>query len=834
MADPRVSLSAKGALRLVHPDTRAGVATPAAWTGGPGRLLLDSLPAMTVIVDERGDVAAANEAWRRFGRENGAGPAVAEGVGQNYFAICGDAVMAGCPPDARAVAGIKRVLRGELPVFTLDYAGQGSVAERWFMLTVTPLDGGGAVIAHTDITARRRTEMSAAALIETGRELAGGLDPAEVARQIACTVVRVFGTQHAALYRLDREVARLVCIAAAGLGEPEDWRGQTVGVGEGIVGRAAAEERSVWTPDVLEDSRIDLAARAVERVTADGFRSVLAVPLKAGERVIGVLNLGDAAGRTYTEDELTLLAAFVGQGAVALENSALYREIRDARDFLQSITENSPDAIITTDGRGRLTYFSRGAEAMFGYRAAKMIGSAVADLYPGGLEEARAVKRRLAQEGQLRNYESGFLTKDGGCVEVSASISLLRDATGRVAGTLGVLKDIGERRRLEEQLRQSQKMEAVGRLAGGIAHDFNNLLTVIAGRAQLILSRLRPEEPIHRDATLVRTTADRAAVLTQQLLTFSRKQVLQPQVLNLNAVVTAMEPMLGRLIGEDIDLAVIPAESLGRVKADPGQIEQVIVNLVVNSRDAMPQGGRLTVETADVELDAAYASRHFSVPPGPYVMLAVSDTGEGMDEQTRSRVFEPFFTTKGPGKGTGLGLATVYGIVKQSGGDIQLYSEPGRGTAFKIYLPRVAQVSAEVDDTTSPSAAVARGDETVLLVEDEPEVRDLAREILEVSGYTVLQACDPLEAVVMAERHPGPIHLLLTDVIMPRQSGRALVERLRPLRPEMQVLYMSGYTNEAIVRHGVLDPDTLFIQKPFTPDALGHRVRAALDRPRAL
>ena len=834
MADPRVSLSAKGALRLVHPDTRAGVATPAAWTGGPGRLLLDSLPAMTVIVDERGDVAAANEAWRRFGRENGAGPAVAEGVGQNYFAICGDAVMAGCPPDARAVAGIKRVLRGELPVFTLDYAGQGSVAERWFMLTVTPLDGGGAVIAHTDITARRRTEMSAAALIETGRELAGGLDPAEVARQIACTVVRVFGTQHAALYRLDREVARLVCIAAAGLGEPEDWRGQTVGVGEGIVGRAAAEERSVWTPDVLEDSRIDLAARAVERVTADSFRSVLAVPLKAGERVIGVLNLGDAAGRTYTEDELTLLAAFVGQGAVALENSALYREIRDARDFLQSITENSPDAIITTDGRGRLTYFSRGAEAMFGYRAAKMIGSAVADLYPGGLEEARAVKRRLAQEGQLRNYESGFLTKDGGCVEVSASISLLRDATGRVAGTLGVLKDIGERRRLEEQLRQSQKMEAVGRLAGGIAHDFNNLLTVIAGRAQLILSRLRPEEPIHRDATLVRTTADRAAVLTQQLLTFSRKQVLQPQVLNLNAVVTAMEPMLGRLIGEDIDLAVIPAESLGRVKADPGQIEQVIVNLVVNSRDAMPQGGRLTVETADVELDAAYASRHFSVPPGPYVMLAVSDTGEGMDEQTRSRVFEPFFTTKGPGKGTGLGLATVYGIVKQSGGDIQLYSEPGRGTAFRIYLPRVAQVSAEVDDTTSPSAAVARGDETVLLVEDEPEVRDLAREILEVSGYTVLQACDPLEAVVMAERHPGPIHLLLTDVIMPRQSGRALVERLRPLRPEMQVLYMSGYTNEAIVRHGVLDPDTLFIQKPFTPHALGHRVRAALDRPRAL
>jgi nitrogen-specific signal transduction histidine kinase len=405
---------------------------------------------------------------------------------------------------------------------------------------------------------------------------------------------------------------------------------------------------------------------------------------------------------------------------------------------------------------------------------------------------------------------------------------MLRDPAGAEIGTLGVLKDIGERRRLEEQLRQSQKMEAVGRLAGGIAHDFNNLLTVIAGRAQLILSRLRPEEPIHRDASLVRSTADRAAALTQQLLAFSRKQVLQPQVLNLNKVVTGMEPMLGRLIGEDIDLAVIPVEQPGRVKADPAQIEQVIVNLVVNARDAMPEGGRLTVETADVELDAASASRHFSVPAGAYVVLAVTDTGTGMDEATRTRVFEPFFTTKEPGKGTGLGLSTVYGIVKQSGGDIQLESEVGRGTRFKIYLPRVVEPAAPEEARPVP-APVPRGDETVLLVEDEPEVRDLAREILEASGYTVLQACDPQDALLIAERHGGPIHLLLTDVIMPRQSGRALAERLRPLRPELQVLFMSGYTNEAIVRHGVLEPGTLFIQKPFTPEGLGRKVREALD-----
>jgi PAS domain S-box-containing protein len=787
---------------------------------------------MTVIVDHRGVVAAANEAWRRFGRENGAGPAVAEGVGLDYFTVCRDGAMAGCPRSPRAQAGIARVLRRELPIFTLAYASHGSDDPRWFMLTVTPLEGGGAVIAHSDITERRRTEMSAAALIETGRELAGGLEPADVARQIAASVVRVFAARHSTLYRLEREAGRLLCIAAAGVGDSEAWRGRSMMVGEGVAGRAVAEERSVWTPDVLADPKITLPDWAAERVREAGFRSVLAIPLKAGDRVIGVLGLGDVAGRTYTEDELALLAAFVGQGAVALENSALYREIRDARDFLQSITDHSPDAIVTTDGEGRVTYFSRGAEAMFGCRADEMIGEKVANRYPGGLEEARMVRQRLLLEGPLRSYETGFIAKDGRRVDVSASIAMLRDPAGEEVGTLGVLKDIGERRHLEEQLRQSQKMDAIGRLAGGIAHDFNNLLTVIAGRAQLILSRIRPEEPIHRDATLVRTTAERAAALTHQLLAFSRKQVLQPQVLNLNAVVTGMEPMLGRLIGEDIDLAVIPAEGLGRIKADPGQLEQVIINLVVNARDAMPEGGRLTIETADVELDAAYASRHVTVPPGPHVMLAVTDTGEGMDEQTRSRVFEPFFTTKGPGKGTGLGLATVYGIVKQSGGDIQLASERGRGTSFKIYLPLVAEPASEPGPARSATAPVPRGDETVLLVEDEPEVRDLAREILEASGYTVLQACDPQDAVLMAERHAGPIRLLLTDVIMPRQSGRALAERLRPLRPELQVLYMSGYTNEAIVRHGVLEPDTMFIQKPFTPAALGHKVRAALDRDR--
>ena len=499
--------------------------TPTVWTGGPGRLLLDALPAMTVIVDHRGDIVAANEAWRRFGRENGARPAVAEGVGQNYFEICRDAALVGCPPGTRAAAGITRVLRRELPIFTLDYACHGEEAQRWFMLTVTPLESG-AVIAHTDITARRRTEMSAAAL-DRDRPRAGGR-PRARGGGAADRVLGGAGVRRPALHALPARArggpARL---HRGGRGRGQaDWRGQAFLLGEGMVGRAVAEERSVWTPDVLADPKISLPGWAADRIRAAGFRSMLAVPLKAGERVIGVLSLGDVAGRTYTEDELALLAAFVGQGAVALENSALYREIRDARDFLQSITENSPDAIITTDREGRVTYFSRGAETMFGCRADEMIGTSVVDLYPGGLEEARSVKRRVDQDGLLRNYESGFLARDGRRVEISASISVLRDASGAAVGTLGLLKDIAERRQLEEQLRQSQKMEAVGRLAGGIAHDFNNLLTVITGRAQMILARLRPEEPIHRDAMLVRTTADRAAALTRQLLAFSRKQVL--------------------------------------------------------------------------------------------------------------------------------------------------------------------------------------------------------------------------------------------------------------------------------------------------------------------
>lgn len=378
----------------------------------------------------------------------------------------------------------------------------------------------------------------------------------------------------------------------------------------------------------------------------------------------------------------------------------------------------------------------------------------------------------------------------------------------------------------QEQLLQSQKLEAVGRLAGGVAHDFNNLLTVIAGYSDLLLKKLDDKDANRPKIQEINKAANRAAGLTRQLLAFSRKQVLQPKVLELNSIIPELEKMLGRMIGEDIELRTSLRSDVGNVKADPGQIEQIVMNLVVNARDAMPSGGRLTIETANAYLDATYARHHVGVIPGPYVMLAVSDTGMGMDEETQAHIFEPFFTTKGLGKGTGLGLSTVYGIVKQSGGNIWVYSEVGKGTTFKVYLPRVDE---RAEDYRPMAAAdLPKGTETILLVEDAITVSRLAREILEANGYEVLEAASGSEALQISRAHPGAIHLLLTDVVMPEMSGKELAQRMLYICPEMRVLYMSGYTDETIVHHGVLDEGINFIEKPFSPEALSVKVRKVL------
>lgn len=448
------------------------------------------------------------------------------------------------------------------------------------------------------------------------------------------------------------------------------------------------------------------------------------------------------------------------------------------------------------------------------------------EVYPNAAEYD-AFLQMLKEQHAVANFESCLRRKDGSPVWVLENASLLEDADGNPALIQGTLIDITERKQLEDQLRQSQKMEAVGRLAGGVAHDFNNLLTIISGYSQLLLERLAPDHRLRGNVEEIKKAGERAASLTRQLLAFSRQQVISPQVLDLNGVVTSMEKMLCRLIGEDVELVTVQGPDLGGVKADPGQVEQVILNLAVNSRDAMPDGGKIVIETANAELDEAYSRTHYSVKPGSYVMLALSDAGIGMDAETMSHIFEPFFTTKVKGKGTGLGLAMVYGIVKQSGGFIWVYSEPGQGTTFKIYFPRVEKAVAPALSTRVLGESL-RGSETILLVEDEDALRSLVRGVLESNGYAVLAAGRPEEALEISERHKEPIQLMLTDVVMPQMSGRELADRLVGLHSETKVLYMSGYTDSAIVRNGVLEEGIPFLEKPFTPEALARKVREVL------
>jgi hypothetical protein len=448
-------------------------------------------------------------------------------------------------------------------------------------------------------------------------------------------------------------------------------------------------------------------------------------------------------------------------------------------------------------------------------------------------DDRQMVRERLAQS--LRDHtesrlEYRVIWPDGSIHWIAGVGQTFYDERGRGVRAAGVGMDITVQKNLEDQFRQAQRMESIGQLAGGIAHDFNNLLTAILGYSDVLLGELTGysvPETVRDDLEEIRKAAERAAALTSQLLAFSRRQIIQPKVLNLNSIVENFQPMLKRLIGEDIQIAVRLSEDLGSVNADVGQLEQVIMNLVVNARDAMPTGGALTIETANVDLDESYARSHVTVEPGPHVMLAVCDTGTGISPEVQARIFEPFFTTKPKDRGTGLGLATIYGIVKQNKGSIWVYSEPDKGTTFKIYLPRVSD-GPRVEPRKVQTAA-SGGNETVLLVEDDERVAKLAREILKRNGYVIIQASDADDAVRLAEEHKGSIDLLLTDVVMPGRSGSLLAEELSARAPGMRVLYMSGYTDNAIVDHGLLSPGVAFLQKPFTRATLTRAVRNVLD-----
>ena len=477
----------------------------------------------------------------------------------------------------------------------------------------------------------------------------------------------------------------------------------------------------------------------------------------------------------------------------------------------------------------RVAAWNPSAERIFGYSRQEALGQHARFIVPtqywGHVD--RVWQELLRQTGGARSTNDN-VTKDGRTISCEWYNTPLVDDSGKVLGVASLAQDVTERVALEEQLRQSQKMEAVGRLAGGVAHDFNNLLTVILGYSQILADGLPPGSRLADSTGQIKSAADRAAGITRQLLAFSRKTVLSPRVINLNEVVVNLDSLLRRLIGDDIEVFTVPAKHLGSVKADPSQIEQVVMNLALNARDAMPHGGKVMLETSNVTLEAPYAREHQSLEPGRYVMLAVSDTGEGMSVETQARIFEPFYTTKDVGKGTGLGLSMVYGIVKQSGGFIWVYSEPDRGTTFKIYFPRIDQ-PAELLLAEKHVDKVQRGTETILLVEDDEQLRQLSSSVLAHCGYNVLVASTPEEGLAVCKANSKNIALLVTDVVMPRMNGRQLAKQILKLHPAMKVLYISGYTNNAIVHYGVLDSGLWFLPKPFTLSALVAKVREVLD-----
>jgi len=570
-----------------------------------------------------------------------------------------------------------------------------------------------------------------------------------------------------------------------------------------------------------------LAEQGEVELVGTASPSWLGVPLRTPAATIGVLVVQHYEDQTaYTERDLEFLASVGGQIALAIERKRAEEKVRDSEARLRVLVEQLPAVLWTVDSGLRFTSALGAGLTRLALKPNQLVGMSLLEYFETADQSflpIAAHRRAIAGESTTFHIE----WKGG---SYACHVEPLRDAGGQLQGAICMALDITDRRQLEEQLRQSQKMEAVGRLAGGIAHDFNNLLMVIQGYADLLAERLPAGDSLRRNAEQIQTASQRATSLTRQLLAFGRKQMLAPKVLGIQSIVADMEKILFRLIGEDIRLETSCAPNVGLIKADRTQIEQVILNLAVNARDAMPQGGRLTIEASNVDLDASASHLPVVIAPGNYVMLAVTDNGFGMDAETQAHIFEPFFTTKEKGKGTGLGLATVYGIVKQSGGYVWVYSEPGRGTSFKIYLPRVEdEQPASPRERHNEVRPLQRGTETILLVEDETGVRELAREYLRSSGYTVLEAEDGHTALELAAMHAGTIHLLMTDVVMPGISGRELADRAKYIRPDMKILYMSGYTDQAVVHHGILESDAVLLQKPFTLSTLSAKLREILS-----
>jgi len=588
-------------------------------------------------------------------------------------------------------------------------------------------------------------------------------------------------------------------------------------------------EPLLCTPDIFQAL---LQQGEVEAIGAPSL-DWLGIPLKAGPNSFGVLVVQSYTPNVrFGQKEKDVLTFVSQQLASAVEHKRNEEALRRSEARYRSLVQSAVYSIYRSNLEGQFLDVNPALVSMLGYASAEEILALDPrrDVFVDSGELA-SLMQDFQSGSRLDNIEVRWKRKDGKVITVRLSGSVVNSPDG--AQVLEIIaEDVTEQRVLENQFRQAQKMEAVGRLAGGVAHDFNNLLMVIGGYTEVLLERTESENPLFPKIQAIHQATERATSVTQQLLAFSRKQILELKVVDVNAIVTDMERLLRPLIGEDVELQTRLARDLGRTRADAGQVEQVLMNLVVNSRDAMPNGGRITIQTANVTLDKDELRRDYSyIQPGSYVMLSVSDNGHGMDRETQARIFEPFFTTKEKGKGTGLGLSTVYGIIKQSGGYVLVQSEAGQGTTFRIYLPRVEEATPPARHLPLP-LELNGGSETVLLVEDEGSVRELVRETLETKGYRVLEAENGEAALRITNQHSDPIDILITDVVMPGMSGRELSTRMRTSHPQTKVLYLSGYTEDAIVHEGVLAPGTAFLQKPFTLHALARKVREILGSPR--
>ena len=794
------------------------------------------------------------------------------------------------PPDQQPIllAAVEQWARGEAGHCELELMHRDGRRIPALVSGARRSDGeghlSGTLVVFTDITDRKQAEdalqqhaTQLALLNKIAHRVTAFLDLDEVLTRAAQLIQEGFDFHHVGLFTRASGPDRLVMRARAGefaLPLPPD---HSVELGEGLVGWVGLHGETLLANDVDAEPRY--FNPHPDRLPT---RSELSIPIRIGDEIVGVLDLQSPQPNSFDPSDVTTLETLADQLAVAISNARLYSQAAQrnreltllnrviaataAGEALIPILEivcrelalafELPQAAAALLNREKTQaeivaeYPALGQPSALGKSIPVTAGSAAQELMaqktPLVIQDAQADPRQASVHDLLRQRGSASLlvlplVVDGdvvGSLGLSATeprdfapaeVNLAWRVAEQVSSVLARVRLREERRQLEEQFHQAQKMQAVGRLAGGVAHDLNNLLTVINLSTRFLERNLHTEDPLRQHVGRIHDAGQRAGDLTRQLLAFSRREIIEPQVLSLNRVLGELDRMLRRLIGEDVVLKTRLAHDLWPVKVDPAQIEQVVINLAVNARDAMPEGGKLSIETANVVLDAAYAAHHLDVEPGEYVLLAISDTGVGMSDKVKAHLFEPFFTTKERGKGTGLGLASVHGIIKQNEGHIGVYSEVGQGTSFKIYLPRTAAGVGPTRPVPPEGAALPRGSETVLVVEDEAPVRGLMREILAAQGYRVLTAGDGMEALRVAREHPAPIHLLITDVVMPRMSGRALADELQPLRPEMRVLYTSGYTDDAIVHHGVLDEGVHFLPKPFELEALAQRVRSVLD-----